>query len=163
MLSLSSYRYKSASIFRMMIRCITCGWFQQCKKRSRFNPFLLNTRSCYRRNVEYTCIKKTDQFNSFKVGDNQLLDRMKLLSGATGLEGKQNFKNKGYFPHGRFDHPDELQNTELRRYDPFYSILHSRNPLEVEYKNYVNFFKRTLNAELAVMKTKLSQPPLKRV
>ena len=63
------------------------------------------------------------------------------------------------FPYKLFDHPDKLQNTELRPYDAFYSKLRSCNPLEADYTDYVNLLKSGLTTEQDVVKLKLSKPP----
>ena len=52
-----------------------------------------------------------------------------------------------------------MQNTELSPYDALYSKLRSCNPLEAEYKDYVNLLKSRLTTEQAVVKLKLSKPP----
>ena len=44
-------------------------------------PILVNERD-----IEPTIIKKANQFVSFKFGDNQLLDIMNFLGGATSLD-----------------------------------------------------------------------------
>ena len=53
-----------------------------------------------------------------------------------------------------------MQNEELSPYDAFYSKFRSCNPLEAEYMDYVNLLKSGMNTELAVVKFKLSKPPL---
>ena len=54
-----------------------------------------------------TMIKKANQFVSFKFGDNQLLDIMKFLGGATSvdsfLEAYKTSETKGFFPYEWFD------------------------------------------------------------
>ena len=52
-----------------------------------------------------------------------------------------------------------MKKTELPPYDAFYSKLRSCNPLEAEYKDYVNLLKSGLATEQAVVKLKLSKPP----
>ena len=52
-----------------------------------------------------------------------------------------------------------MQDTELPPYDAFYSKLRSCNPLEAEYKDYVNLLKSGLTTEQAVVKLKLSKTP----
>ena len=121
-------------------------------------PILVNER-----NIEPTVIKKANQFISFKFGDNQLLDIMNFLGGATSLDSflkaYKTSETKGFFPYEWFDHPDKMQNTELPPYDAFYSKLRSCNPLEAEYTDYVNLLKSGLSTEQAVIKLKLSKPP----
>ena len=53
-----------------------------------------------------------------------------------------------------------MQNTELHPYDAFYSKLRSCKPLEAEYTYYVILLKSGLTTEQAVVKLKLSKPPL---
>ena len=116
------------------------------------------------RNIEPSVLKKANQFISFKFGDIQLLDIMNLLGGATSLDSflkaYKISETKGFFPYEWFDHPDKLQNPALRPYDAFYSQLRSSNPLETEYTDYVNLLKSGLTTEQAVIKLKLSKPPL---
>ena len=72
-------------------------------------PVLVNERD-----IEPTVNKKANQFN---FGDIQLLDIMNLLGGATSLDSFLNaYKTsepKVFFPYAMFDHPDNMQNTEL--------------------------------------------------
>ena len=122
-------------------------------------PILVNER-----NIEPTVIKKANQFISFKFGDIQLLDIMNFLGGATSLDSflkaYKTSETKGFFPYEWFDHPDKMQNRELPPYDTFYSKLRSCNTLETEYTDYVNLLKSALTTEQAVIKLKLSKPPL---
>ena len=121
-------------------------------------PILVNER-----NFEPTVIKKANQFISFKFADNQLLDIMNFLEGATSLDSflkaYKTSETKGFFPYEWFDHPDKMQNPELPPYDAFYSKLRSCNRLETEYTDYVNLLKSGLTTEQAVIKLKLSKPP----
>ena len=121
-------------------------------------PILVNERD-----IEPTVIKKANQFISFKFGDIQLLDIMKILGGATSLDSflkaYRTSETKVFFPYKWFDHPDKMQNTELPPYDAFYSKFRSCNPLEAEYTDYVNLLKSGLTTEQAVLKLKLSKPP----
>ena len=58
-----------------------------------------------------------------------------------------------------FDHCEEMQNTELRPYDDFYSKPSCNcNPLETKYTDYFNLLKIGLTREQAVIKFKLSKP-----
>ena len=81
-------------------------------------PILINERG-----IEPTVIKKANQFISFKFGDNELLDIMNFLGGATSLDSflkaNKTSETKGFFPYEWFDHPDKMQNTELPPYDAF--------------------------------------------
>ena len=121
-------------------------------------PLLVNERD-----IEPTAIKKSNQFISFKFGDIQLLDIMNFLGGATRLDSLlkayKTSKTKGFFPYEMFDHPDEMQKTELPPYEAFYSKLRSCNLLEAEYADYVNLLKKGLTTEQAIGKLKLSKPP----
>ena len=53
-----------------------------------------------------------------------------------------------------------MQKTELPQYDAFDSKLRSCNPLEAEYTDNVNLLKSGLTTERAVVKIKLSKPPV---
>ena len=121
-------------------------------------PILINERD-----IELIVIKKANQFILFKFGDIQLLDIMNFLGGATSLDSflkaYKASETKGFFPYEWFDHPDKMQNTELPPYDSFYSKLHSCNPLEAEYTDYVILLKSGLTAEQAVVELRLSKPP----
>ena len=116
------------------------------------------------RNIEPTVIKNANQFISFKLGDIQLLEIMKLLGGATSLDfflkAYKTSETKGFFPYELFDYPDKMQITEFPPYDAFYSKLRSCNSLETAYTDYVNLLKSGLTTEQAVVKLKLPKPPL---
>ena len=121
--------------------------------KSNLLPILVNERD-----IELTVIKKANQFISFKFGDIQLLDILNFLGGATSLDSilkaYKTSETKTFFPYKWFDHPDKMQNTELPPYDAFYSKLHSCNPFEAEYTDYVNLLKSGLTTEQAVVKLK---------
>ena len=121
-------------------------------------PILVNERD-----IEPTVVKKANQFISFKFGDNQLLDMMNFLGGATSLDSflkaYKTSETKGFFPYERFDHSDKMQNTELPPCDTFYSNFRSCNPLKAENTDYINLLKIGLTTEQAVVKLKLSKPP----
>ena len=125
-------------------------------------PILINERD-----IEPTVIKQASQFISFKFGDIQLLDIINFHGGATGLDSflkaYKTSEIKRFFPYEWFDHPDEMQNTELPPYDAFYSKLRSCNPLEAEYTDYVNLLINGLTTEQAVVNLKLSNPPPTRI
>ena len=114
------------------------------------------------RDIEPTVNKKANQLISLKFGDNQPLDIMSFLGGATSLESflkaYKTSETKGFFPYEWLDHPDKMQNTELPPYDAFYSKHRSCNTLEAEYTHYVNLLKCGLTTEQAVVKLKLSKP-----
>ena len=116
-------------------------------------PVLINERD-----IEATVIKKANQFISFSFGDIQLLDIMNYFGGATSLDSflkaYKTSETKGFFPYEWFDDPDKTSS-----YGAFYSKLRSCNPLEAEYKDYVNLLKSGLSTEQAVVKLKLSKPP----
>ena len=115
------------------------------------------------RDIEPTVIKKANQFISFTFGDIQLLDILNFLGGPKSLDSflkaYKTSETKRFFPYEWFDHPDQMQNTELRPHDAFYSKLRSCNPLEAEFTDYVNLLKSGLTSEQAVVKLKLSKPP----
>ena len=103
-------------------------------------PFLVNEQD-----IEPTVKKKANQFISFKLGDNQLLDIMNFLGGATCLDSflkaYRTSETKNFFPYEWFDHPDKMQITELPPYDAFYHKLRSCNLLEADYTDCVNLEK----------------------
>ena len=109
-------------------------------KKSYFLRVLVNER-----NIELTVIKKTNQFISFKIGDNQLLDILNFLGGAASLgsflEPYKTSETNGFFPYEWFHHPDKMQNSEIPPYDAFYSKLRSCYSLEAEYTDYVRLLK----------------------
>ena len=114
-------------------------------------PILINERD-----IEPTVIKKANQFISFEFGDNQLLDRMNFLGGATSLgsflKAYKTSETKGFIPYEGFDHPDKMQNTELPPYDAFYRKLRSCNLLEAEDTEYVKLLNSGLTKKQAVVK-----------
>ena len=122
-------------------------------------PILVNER-----NIEPTVIKKANQFMSFKLGNIQLLDNMNFLGGETSLDSflkaYKTSQTKRFIPYEWFEHPDKMQNPELPPYEAFYNKLRSCNPLQIEYKDYVNLLKSGLTTEKAIIKMKLSKLPL---
>ena len=114
-------------------------------------PILVNERD-----IEPTVIKKANQFISFKLGDIQLLVIINFLGRALSLDSflkaYKTSETKGVFPYEWFDHPDRIHKTELPAYNAFYSKLHSCNPLEAEYTDYVNLLKSGLTTEQTVVK-----------
>ena len=86
------------------------------------------------RHMEPTVVETANQFNSFKIGHIQLLDKMNFLGGATSLDSflkaYKTSETKSFFPCEGFDQPDKLLITELLPYDAFYSKLRSCNPPE---------------------------------
>ena len=126
--------------------------------KSYFLPILVN-----KQDIEPTVIKKANRFISLIFGDIQLLDIMNFLGGATSLDSflkaYKSSETKGLLPYEWFDHRDKMQKTELPPFYAFYSKLHSCNPLEAEYTDYVNLLKSGLSTEQAVIKLKLSKAP----
>ena len=125
--------------------------------KSFLQPIFIN-----QRNIKPIIIKKANQFISFKFGDIQLLDTMNFFGGATNLDSilkAYKTSEKRIFPYEWFDHPAKMQDTELSPYDSFYSKLRGCNPLEAEYKVYVNLLKSAVPTEQAVVKLKLLKPP----
>ena len=122
-------------------------------------PILVNGRK-----IEPTVIKKANQFISFKVCDIELLDIMNFLGGATGLDSflkaNKTSETKTFFSDELFDNTDKMQNTELLTCDAFYCKLPSCNLLEAKYTDYLILMKSRLTAKKAVVKLKLSKPPL---
>ena len=122
-------------------------------------PILVNERD-----IEPTVIKKANHFTSFKFGDIQLMDLMNFLGGATSLDSflkaYETSETKGFFPYEWLDHPNKMQITELPSFDAFYSKLRSCNPLVAKYTDYVNLLESGLTTEKAVVKLKLSKPPI---
>ena len=120
-------------------------------------PILVN-----KRNIEPTVIKKANQFISFKFDDIQLLDIMNFLVGTTGLDSflkaYKTTETKRFFPYEWFDHPDNMQNTELPSYDAFYCKLLSCNPLETENTDYAKLLISGLTTKQDVIKLILAKP-----
>ena len=120
-------------------------------------PILINDR-----NMEPTVIKKANQIVSFKIGDDQLLDIMNFLGGATSLDSflkaYKTPETKGFFPYERFECPQKMNNTELPPYDAFSrSKLRNVNPLQKDYSDYQKLLSCGLKTEEAPSKTKLSK------
>ena len=88
------------------------------------------------RNIEITVTKEANNFISFKFGDNQLLDSMIFLGGATSLDSflkaYKSPETKRFFPYEWFDHPDKKQNPKPPPYYAFYSNFRSCNPLKIK-------------------------------
>ena len=120
-------------------------------------PILVNERD-----IEPTVIKRVNLFILFKFGDIQLMDIMNFFRRATSLDSflkaYKTSEEKDFFPYEWVDYPDKMQNTELPPYDAFYIKLHSCNPLEAKYTDYVNLLKCRLTTEQAVVRLKLSKP-----
>ena len=70
--------------------------------------------------LETSVITKANDFISFKFGDVQFLDIMKILAGATTLDSflkaYKARETKGFFPYEWFDNPDNFDFTELPPY-----------------------------------------------
>ena len=90
-------------------------------------PYLINDEE-----AEPMVIKKANNFISFKFGDIQFLDIMKILDWATPLDSFPEAyiasETKGFFPYEWFDSPDKLENEELQPYEAFFSKLRNNNP-----------------------------------
>ena len=84
--------------------------------------------------MEYTVIKKTQQFVSFKFGDVQFLDIMNFLGRTKRLDSfpkaHKTSKTNGFFPYEWFDCQQKLRNGELPLYDAFFSKFPNVYPLE---------------------------------
>ena len=104
-------------------------------------PYLLNDRD-----IQPTVIKKANQFISFKFGDIQFLDILKILAGATSLDfflkAYQSEETKGYFPYEWFDSFTKLDCNHLPPYEFFFSKLKNLNPLEKDFSQ----FKKTMES-----------------
>ena len=102
-----------------------------------------------------------NQFISVKIGDIWLLDILKCLRGATGLESfLKAFKTsvtKRILPYESFNQP----HIELPPYNAPCSNFLSFNPLGAKYIDYVNLQKNGMTTEQAIVKLKLSKPPPK--
>ena len=76
---------------------------------------------------------------------------MNFLVGATSpdsfFKAYTASETKRFFPYEWFNHPYEMQYTELPSYDAFYSNLRSCNPLEAEYTEHVNLVGNAMTAE----------------
>ena len=89
---------------------------------------------------ETSVIKKANDFISFKFGDVQFLDIMKLLGGATTqdsfLKAYKASETKGFFPYEWFDNPDKLDFPGLPPYEAFFSKLRNNDPLDKDFTDY---------------------------
>ena len=121
-------------------------------------PILVNERD-----IEPTVTKKANQFVSFKFGDNQLLDIMNFLGGATSLDSFlkacKTKETKGFFPYEWFDCPEKINNKELPSYESFFSVLRNSNPLEKVYNDFQNLVNIGLTTEQAVVKLQMDKIP----
>ena len=83
---------------------------------------------------------------------------MNYLGGATSLDSfltaYKTSETRGFSPCEGFDRPDKMQNTELLPYDAFSCNFRSCNPLEAEYKDYVNLLKSGLTTEQEIAELK---------
>ena len=121
-------------------------------------PILVNERD-----FEPTVIKKANQFVSFKFGDNQLLDIMNFLGGATSLDSflraYKTKETKGFFPYEWFDCPEKMNIKELPPYVSFFSILRNGNPLGKDYNDFQNLVNSGLRTEQTVIKLRMDRIP----
>ena len=89
---------------------------------------------------------------------------MTFPGGATSLHSfSKAYKTseiKGFFQYEWFDQSDKMQNPKLTPYDTFCSKLRSCKPLETKYADCIDILKSGLTTEQAVIKLKLSKPPL---
>ena len=76
---------------------------------------------------ETSTIKKANDFISFKLGDVQFLEIMKLLNGATTLDSffkdHKASETKSFFPYEWFDNPDKPDFPKLPPYEACFSNL----------------------------------------
>ena len=91
------------------------------------------------RDIELTVTKKANQFVSFNFSDNQLLDLMTFLDGATSLDSflktyKTN-ETKRFFPFEWFHCTEKLVNKELPQSDSFWNILDNSYTIEKNYND----------------------------
>ena len=81
---------------------------------------------------------------------------MDFLGGATILDSFlracKTSKTKRFFTYEWFDHPDNLQNTDLPAYDTFYSKLRSCDLFEAEYNDCLDLMKSGLTTDQAVIR-----------
>ena len=88
---------------------------------------------------------------------------MKFPGGATRLDSflkvYKTSATRSHFPYEWFDDAEKLQKMELLPYDNFFSKLRSCNPLEAEYKKYVNLLRNGRTTDQAVTKLNLTKPP----
>ena len=121
-------------------------------------PILANERQ-----IEPAVIEKANQFVPFKFGDEQLLDLINFLGGATSLhlflKAYKTEETKGFCPYEWFNNPEKLNNKELPPYDSFFSELRNINPLEKDYSVFENLTTSGLSSEQAVCKLRLNKIP----
>ena len=76
--------------------------------------------------------------------DVQLLEILNFLEGDTRLDSFLKAyitaETKRYFPYERFNHPEELNNTQLPPYETLCSKLRNNSPLEKDYSRLQIFF-----------------------
>ena len=121
-------------------------------------PILVNDRD-----IEPTVIRKANQFVSFKIGDNKLVDIMIFFGGATSLDSffkaYKSKETKDFFPYEWFDCLEKMNNKELRPYDSYFSVLGNSNPLENDYNDFQNLVNKGLTTEQAVFKLRMDRIP----
>ena len=119
-----------------------------------------------KRGIEPIVIKKANQFVSFKFGDVQLPDKLNFLGGAMSLvsvlKAFRTSKTRCYFPNEWFDHPENLNNTQLPPYGTFFSKLHNNNPHGKNFSDFQIIIDWGLTSNEALSKYKWKQPPATR-
>ena len=90
-------------------------------------------------------MKKANQFISLSFGDNQFLDILNVLGGATSLDlflkAYHSEETKGCFPYEWFDSLTKLDCDKTPPHDSFFSKLKIFNPLEKEFSEFENLIK----------------------
>ena len=126
--------------------------------KSKLLPLFANERG-----IEPIVFKKANHIVSFKLRDDQFLDILKFLGGATSLEFSlkpyKASETKDYFPYEWFDDPEKLNNTQYLSFETFCSKLRNNNPLEKDYSDFRSLIDEGLTSETAMSLLKLKQPP----
>ena len=95
-----------------------------------------------------------------RIKDNHITTNFVFRALVHHLHGNQRLEEKTSKPYEGLNHLDKIWKTELPPFDAFNSQLRSCNPLVTEYMDYANLMKNGSTTEQAVIKLKLSKPPL---
>ena len=107
--------------------------------------------------------QKGNNFISFKIGDVQFLDIMKLLGGETiidsFLKAYRASETKGIFPYEWFYNPDKTDLPELPPYEAFFSELRNNNALEKDFIDYEKLRKSEFDEQQALNELQIKTGP----
>ena len=154
----------SAGEFGTLLLSFTCVWFEQRKIWSQFIPILFATHFCQRRRHWNYCHQEKEPISlvqiwcDLAIANQENFWRSKLSWFI--LEGIQNFTNQKILPLRTVWSPWQNAGYRTSTYDAFHSKLPNCKPLETEHTDLVYLLKSELTTEQAVIKQKLSKPPL---